>query len=129
MHLSEQSDSPFGGHSTALPRRASKFGWVVMRNSNQTLDKLPIEPRSMLLTGHGRRVRVLSTVLIVPLLMSSWFVVPAFGKQSDTAGAKVAGAVFVGDSEGKQSFVAGATVKLTGPVVCETQTARTEDMR
>jgi outer membrane receptor for ferrienterochelin and colicin len=68
------------------------------------------------------RARVVSTVVIVPLLMTSCFALLASGKQIDTVGAKVEGTIFVTDSEGKQSFVAGATVKLTGPVTCDTLT-------
>lgn len=44
------------------------------------------------------------------------------GNESRPAKAKVEGAVFVRDSEGKQSFVAGAKVKLNGPVDLETET-------
>src|SRR5690348_1842776 len=68
------------------------------------------------------RARVISTVVIFPLLVTLCFVPLASGKQTDTVGAKVEGTIFVTDSEGKQSFVPGATVKLTGPVTCETQT-------
>jgi outer membrane receptor for ferrienterochelin and colicin len=66
--------------------------------------------------------RVISTVVIFPLLVTLCFVSLASGKQTDTVGAKLEGTIFVTDSEGKQSFVPGATVKLTGPVTCETQT-------
>lgn len=68
------------------------------------------------------RARVISTVVILPLLATLCFVPLASGKQTDTVGAKIEGTIFVTDSEGKQSFVPGATVKLTGPVTCETQT-------
>lgn len=68
------------------------------------------------------RARVISTVVIFPLLVTLCFVPLASGKQTDTVGAKIEGTIFVTDSEGKQSFVPGATVKLTGPVTCETQT-------
>jgi TonB dependent receptor/Carboxypeptidase regulatory-like domain len=68
------------------------------------------------------RARVISTVVIFPLLVTLCFVPLAPGKQTDTVGAKLEGTIFVTDSEGKQSFVPGATVKLTGPVTCETQT-------
>ena len=68
------------------------------------------------------RARVISAVVIFPLLVTLCFVPLASGKQTDTVGAKIEGTIFVTDSEGKQSFVPGATVKLTGPVTCETQT-------
>jgi len=86
-------------------------------------NRLPSNPRSMFVDrNHVMRARVVSTVLIVPLLITSWFVRTASGKQTDTVDAKVEGTVFVTDSEGKKSFVPGATVKLSGPVTCETQT-------
>ncbi len=68
------------------------------------------------------RAHVVSTVVIFPLLVTLCFVPLASGKQTDTVGAKIEGTIFVTDSEGKQSFVPGVTVKLTGPVTCETQT-------
>ena len=68
------------------------------------------------------RARVISAVVIFPLLVTLCFVPLASGKQTDIVGAKIEGTIFVTDSEGKQSFVPGATVKLTGPVTCETQT-------
>jgi hypothetical protein len=71
---------------------------------------------------HVMRARVVSTVVIVPLLLTSCFALLASGKQIDTIGAKIEGTIFVTDSEGKQSFVPGATVKLTGAVTCATQT-------
>ena len=73
---------------------------------------------------HVMRARLVSTVVIVPLLMTSCFALLASSKQIDTVGAKVEGTIFVTDSEGKQSFVAGATVKLTGPVTCDTLTEK-----
>jgi hypothetical protein len=91
--------------------------------SNKQDKRLPINPRSMFVIGvTSLWARVVSTVVIVPLLMTSCFALLASGKQIDTVGAKVEGTIFVTDSEGKQSFVPGATVKLTGPVTCATQT-------
>ncbi len=40
----------------------------------------------------------------------------ALGKQANTASAKVEGTVFVRNSSERQSFVAGATVKLSAPI-------------
>jgi outer membrane receptor for ferrienterochelin and colicin len=76
--------------------------------SDEQNNKVPLKPRSML--------------VVVPLLMASSFALLASGKQIDTVVAKVEGTVFVTDSDGKQSFIAGATVKVTGPVTCDTQT-------
>jgi carboxypeptidase family protein/TonB-dependent receptor-like protein len=82
------------------------------------VDPMPMVPRR----DHGMRTRFLATFAIVPLMMTFCFSPLAAGKQSDSADAKVEGTIFVIDSEGKQSVVAGATVKLTGPVTRETQT-------
>lgn len=43
------------------------------------------------------------------------------GNQADAANAKVEGSVFVRDSAGKQSFVAGAIVKFSGPATFKTE--------
>jgi hypothetical protein len=82
---------------------------------------LPSNPRSMFMIG-VMRAHVISTVVIFPLLVTLCVAPLASGKQTDTVGAKIEGTIFVTGSEGKQSFVPGATVKLTGPVTCETQT-------
>jgi outer membrane receptor for ferrienterochelin and colicin len=76
--------------------------------SDEQNNRLLLKPRSML--------------VVVPLLMASSFAVLASGKQIDTVGAKLEGTVFVTDSDGERSFIAGATVKVTGPVTCDTQT-------
>jgi hypothetical protein len=68
------------------------------------------------------RTPAILKVVFFPLLAILCFVPWASGKQTDTAGAEVEGTIFVKDSEGNQSFVPGATVKLTGPVTRETQT-------
>jgi len=46
----------------------------------------------------------------------------ASGRQGNTTSAKVEGTVFVRDSAGNQSFVAGAKVTLTGPTILEAET-------
>src|SRR5208282_672577 len=46
----------------------------------------------------------------------------ARANQANTAAAKVEGSVFVRDSAGNQSFVAGAKVRLNGPTTLETET-------
>jgi hypothetical protein len=50
------------------------------------------------------------------------FALPASAKQSDAVGGKVVGTIFVTNSEGTKSFVADATVKLTGPITRDTRT-------
>jgi hypothetical protein len=66
------------------------------------------------------RTRAFSKVVNVPLSMTACFAPLASGKQIDTVGAKVEGRIFVTDSEGKESFVAGARAKRTGAVTCGT---------
>jgi hypothetical protein len=49
------------------------------------------------------------------------FAIASWGKQVNTATAKVEGTVLVKDSAGNQSVVAGASVKLSGPATFETE--------
>jgi outer membrane receptor for ferrienterochelin and colicin len=49
------------------------------------------------------------------------FAIASWGKQVNTATAKVEGTVLVKDSAGNQSVVAGASVKLSGPASFETE--------
>lgn len=72
--------------------------------------------------GRGRS----ATGRIVFLLFYLLFVICLFtcaarGNQANTASAKVEGSVFVRDSAGNQSFVAGAIVKFSGPAAFETE--------
>jgi hypothetical protein len=73
---------------------------------------------------NGRRHSVTGRALILlPFLLSAicLFALATWGKQPDTASAKVEGTVFVRDSAGNQSFVAGASVKFSGPATFETE--------
>ena len=63
----------------------------------------------------GRIVFLLFYLLFVICLFTS----AARGNQANTASAKVEGSVFVRDSAGNQSFVAGAIVKFSGPATFE----------
>jgi outer membrane receptor for ferrienterochelin and colicin len=65
----------------------------------------------------GRAQILLLLLLFVVCLFAS----AAQGKQPDNAPAKVEGTVFVQDSAGNQSFVAGASVKFSGPATFETE--------
>jgi outer membrane receptor for ferrienterochelin and colicin len=65
----------------------------------------------------GRIVFLLFYLLFVICL----FTAAARGNQANTASAKVDGSVFVRDSAGNQSFVAGAIVKFSGPATFETE--------
>ncbi len=49
------------------------------------------------------------------------FAAVVLGNEPDTAGARVEGSVFVQDSAGDQSFVAGASVRFSGPACFEAE--------
>ena len=66
-------------------------------------------------TGRVAFLLLFAFLAICPFQLASW------GKQPDTGGAKVEGTVFVQDAAGNQSFVAGASVKFSGPVTFETE--------
>jgi len=73
---------------------------------------------------NGRRLsanRRIVFLLLYLLLAICLFASAARGNQADTVGAKVEGSVFVRDSAGNQSFVAGAIVKFSGPATFETE--------
>ena len=71
---------------------------------------------------HQKRKVRFSAAKIFSLLLSLIFAATAHGKQPNAATAKVWGTVFVQDSAGNQSVVAGAKVKLDGPATFETET-------
>ena len=56
------------------------------------------------------------------IFATSLFTGLGYGKQSNAAAVKVSGTVFVQDAAGNRLVVAGAKVKLDGPVACETET-------
>ena len=58
-------------------------------------------------------------LLFYLLFVICLFTSAARGNQANTASAKVEGSVFVRDSAGNQSFVAGAIVKFSGPATFE----------
>ncbi len=60
-------------------------------------------------------------LLLFPFLAICLFALASWGKQPNTGGAKVEGTVFVQDAAGNQSFVAGASVKFSGPATFETE--------
>jgi outer membrane receptor for ferrienterochelin and colicin len=67
------------------------------------------------------RNRTLAFPLLFLLLAICLFASTARGNEPNTAYAKVEGLVFVQDSAGNQSFVAGASVKFSGPATFETK--------
>ena len=59
--------------------------------------------------------------LLFPFLVMCLFAQASWGKQSNHDRAKVEGTVFFQDAAGNQSFVAGASVKFSGPATFETE--------
>ena len=61
------------------------------------------------------------TLVLFPLFVICLFALASWGNQPNTASSKVEGTVFVQDAAGNQSFVAGASVKFSGPATFETE--------
>jgi len=70
--------------------------------------------------GHSTTGRIVFLLLFLPFAICL-FAIASWGKQLNTTTAKVEGTVFIRDSAGNQSFVAGASVKLSGPATFETE--------
>jgi outer membrane receptor for ferrienterochelin and colicin len=70
--------------------------------------------------GHSTTGRIVFLLLFLPFAICL-FAIASWGKQLNTTTAKVEGTVFIQDSAGNQSFVAGASVKLSGPATFETE--------
>lgn len=68
------------------------------------------------------RILLASVIVIAFLPVNSCLAEVGSRQQDDSVSATVEGTVFVTDSEGNRSFVAGVTVKLSGRVTSETQT-------
>jgi hypothetical protein len=84
------------------PRKAEEIG--------------PLQPR-----GHSTAGKVFFSLLFLVFAVSL-FTDLADGQQTNATTARVAGTVFVQDSAGNRSVVAGARVKLDGPATFETET-------
>ena len=65
------------------------------------------------------------TKIALALFLSGYFATATAGKQPDARNATVRGTVFVDDSAGTQSLVAGARVELKGPATLEAETDET----
>ena len=61
-------------------------------------------------------------MLLFLIFTLALFTALAHGQQPNATTVKVAGTVFVQDSAGNRSVVAGSRVKLDGPVAFETET-------
>jgi hypothetical protein len=82
----------------------------------------PEEIRIRHQSGKGRSTTG-RIVFLLPfqLFAICWFAIGSWGKQLNTTTAKVEGTVFIQDSAGEQSFLPGASVKLSGPATFETE--------
>ncbi len=92
-----------------------------MTLQEQTLRKAEKTPnRRRKGRSHSATGRV---VILLPFLafVICLFALSSWGKQPNTGSAKVEGTVFVQDAAGNQSFVAGASVKFSGPATFETE--------
>src|SRR6266849_2136315 len=81
-------------------------------------EEIPIRHRKG--KGPSTTGRVVFLVLFL-FLAICLFALASWGKQPNTGGAKVEGTLFVQDAAGNQSFVAGASVKFSGPATFETE--------
>src|SRR5208282_1579229 len=81
-------------------------------------EEIPIRHRKG--KGRSRPGRVVFPLLF-EFLAICMFPLTFWGKQLDTSVAKVEGTVFVLDAAGNQSFVAGASVKFSGPATFDTE--------
>jgi len=70
--------------------------------------------------GHSATGKAVIHLLFL-LFVNCLFALASWGKQPDSGSAKVEGTVFVEDAAGNQSFVAGASVKFSGPATFETE--------
>src|SRR6266852_2209185 len=86
------------------------------------MPRKPEEIRIRHRNGTGRSTTGRIVFLLLFLLFAiCLFAIGSWGKQLNTTTAKVEGTVFIQDSAGDQSFVAGASVKLSGPATFETE--------
>jgi outer membrane receptor for ferrienterochelin and colicin len=69
---------------------------------------------------HGKRCQTFEKIIFF-LFVTCCFVPGTSGSQANTPSAKIEGTVFVRDSAGNPSFVAGASVKLSGQATFETE--------
>ncbi len=81
-------------------------------------EEIPIRHRKGKEPSTTGRVVFLLLFLFLAICL---FARASWGKQPNTGGARVEGTVFVQDSAGNQSFVAGASVKFSGPATFETE--------
>jgi hypothetical protein len=86
------------------------------------IPRKPEEIRIRHQSGKGRSTTGRFVFLLLFLLFAICLIATrSWGKQLNTTTAKVEGTVFIQDSAGEQSFVPGASVKLSGPATFETE--------
>ena len=98
----------------------TKLGESLTRRAQ--IPRKPEEIRIRHRNGTGRSTT--GRIVFLPLFLLfaiCLFAIGSWGKQLNTTIAKVEGTVFIQDSAGDQSFVAGASVKLSGPATFETE--------
>jgi len=87
--------------------------------------QIPRKPEEIRIRHRNGRVRSTTGRIVFLLLFLLFaiclFAIASWGKQLNTTTAKVEGTVFIQDSAGNQSLVAGASVKLSGPATFETE--------
>src|SRR5258705_2510251 len=98
----------------------TKLGESLTRRAQipQTPEEIRIRQRN----GRGRSTTGRTVFLLLFLLFAICLsAIASWGKQVNTTTAKVEGTVFIQDSAGNQSLVAGASVKLKGPATFATE--------
>src|SRR5260370_11842648 len=98
----------------------TKLGESLTRRAQ--IPRKPEEIRIRDRNGRGRSTtgRIVFLLLFLPFAICL-FPIASWGKQLNSPTAKVEGTVFIQDSRGNQSFVAGASVKLSGQAPFETE--------
>ena len=110
--------------SYAISQRSHAQAWPMMGAILARFDQPPRKAEGVDALERGGRSsagKILLSLLFL-LFAVSLFTDLAEGQQLKAATAKVAGTVFVQDSAGNRSVVAGAKVKLAGPASFETET-------
>jgi TonB dependent receptor-like, beta-barrel/Carboxypeptidase regulatory-like domain len=96
--------------------------------STRLQQPLPKAEETRLRKARGKSsLRKVLFLFIFPLFVVCLFATSSRGDQRHRPSGKVAGTVFVEDSSGTRSVVAGAKISLTGPVAIDTETDEAGD--